>query len=201
MFQISKTQLEVVELIAQAAGLAPVDGISPPWYGGAAMSNEVSEELVELGVVGIALLPPVNPRRRYEKSRWVLVRDPEDREKYRFVLELHLRAAAKFGDTLEIFHTVAQLADGSIELFTKVGMSGGQAANAFGIPSGTAEYGKRWREANKEKVAKNNRKANERRKAALKFLREKEELQASGKQQELDEMAKRMGVDPSSVKA
>lgn len=156
---LTHDELQAIDQILEGDGLTPIKGQThAPWYGGAVMDLDVPDDLQQLGVVGIALIPDLRARSKYEHSRWVFVRDPQDASLTRFVPELHLRATKLFG-RLEAFHTPAWV-EGEVKLFTRqgAGEESPHRPNSYGAPAGTSEYAKAWRARNAEKVKANNRK-------------------------------------------
>lgn len=129
---------------------------APPWIGGGAYDARIPEGLAEHGVIGVSLLPPLNAKRRYEKSVWVLVKESDGAQRIRFAPELFLRATLQVGK-LKRFHMPAWVGPGEVKVFTRMN-SLDKSLGKYGAPSGTREYQKAWREAHPDRVkASNNR--------------------------------------------
>ena len=131
----------------------------------------MQDERVKVLLQDKRVLPPISKRKKYTTSRLVVQPDGTT------VPVLRLVALEKYGPWKEIEHEPIWI-DGNWEneSWDNVALmerpaEASSGRNKYGVPAGTPEYYRRYRAANKDKVAAAQKRYNDRKRDALRELR------------------------------
>ena len=137
----------------------------------------MQDERVAAVLSGKKVLDPISKRKKYTTSRLVIQPDGTT------VPVLRLVALEKFGPWSEVeWEPIWVDGDWTNETWDNVKLierlvETKSRNSRYGVPAGTPEYYRRYRKANKDKVARAQKKYNDRKRDALRELRPRAEVQ------------------------
>ena len=131
------------------------------------------DDRVKAALSGKKILNPISKRKKYTTSRLVIQDDGTT------VPVLRLLALEKFGPWSEIeYEAIWQDGDWTNETWDNVAViqrlsETRDQRSSYGVPAGTPEYYKRYRQKNKDKIAAAQKRYNERKRDALRAVKAK----------------------------